>query len=491
MKRLTALLLALLLAGSVLPASAATLLEKVSGQTKDQGFRGTIVFEASGEATGALSSDAWAWLKAAAPRVTLEGTHSYADKSDGQAVISLLIDGQTAGKTALLYNSSLMGVSSDFLAGYGSAWYTAARDWNLSLLLQGLTQQGNEWPPVWRLLAAAEAADDAWKEEAAQYFVLFETKLGSWLNSYAAVSSVTEGNSALTQLLWQIPAEDVKAEIKALLADFYANDALLAHLRKIAAPQEAASYLQPGMQRIFSDWIDKTALEGEIEITRRYNAAGSAVLDEIRLPFAASQRLTSLTITVTPEGQGSAWRFRGEMQSGESFDIACVPEKESICSGSVALTLPAKDGGEEKTIAFDYNATWDGGKEEYSLATDRFLQTMEGTLVIKPLESGLPSQSLALKAEFSSASSARASTHLDAVLTWRDLEGDAAVTATLAGRTAAPTAVEKLSDQKNQTRLDRMPGSGFAALTEEWAQHAAAWIQDAAELLLPRELPEN
>ena len=28
-------------------------------------------------------------------------------------------------------------------------------------------------------------------------------------------------------------------------------------------------------------------------------------------------------------------------------------------------------------------------------------------------------------------------------------------------------------------------------LTEEWAQHAAAWIRDTAELLLPRELPET
>lgn len=491
MKRLTALLLALLLAGSDLPASAATLLEKFTGQFADQGFKGTVALEATGENTDALGSDAWAWLKAAAPRVTVEAAHSFADKSDGQMSLNVLIDGQPAGRTTLLYNSALMGVSSDFLAGYGEAWYTAARDWNVINLLQGLAHQGSEWPPIWHLLTAAEGAEEAWLQEASQHLVLFETKLGAWLNTYAAVSSVTEGEAAYTQLQWRIPAQDVKAEIKALLADFYANEALLALLRQIATPQEAASYLQPGMQPVFAEWIDRAALEGEIAITRHYNAAGGAVLDEIALPFAQSQRLSSLTITVTPEGEGSAWRFRGALRGGETFDVTCVPGNEEIYAGSVALTLPGKDGGEGKSVAFDYNFTWDGGKEEYSLATDRFLQTMEGTLVIKPRESGLPSQSLALKADFSSASSARSSTHLDAVLTWRDLEGDAALTATLTGRTAAPTAVEKLSDQPRQTRVDQLPGSGLAALAQEWAQHLSAWIRDAAEQLLPKEMPET
>ena len=490
MKRLIALLLALTLLMSVAPAMAATLLEKFEGQTTEQGFKGTVTFTASGGKTALFGADAWAWVLSAAPRVTLEATHSLMDRVDGQAALNVLIDGKSAGKTSLLYNEALMGVSSDLLAGYDAAWYAAPRDWNLSLLLQGLTQQGSAWPPVWRLIAAVESAPDAWKEKAAQHLVPYETKLGTWLNTYAAVSTVTEENAAYTQLQWVIPAEDVKTGTKALMKDFYADTALLALLGEVATAQEAACYLQPGMGPILSAWVDKIALTGEIEITRRYSAAGDTVLDQVKLPFSESQSLSDLVITVTPEGEGRLWTFKAAARDGAAYSLSCLAaEKENIYSGAVEVTLPAGDDGKKQTVAFDFNGTWDGGKEEYSLTTDRFEQTMEGSLVIKPRSLDVPSQSLTLKAAFSSASSPRASTRLEAELTWRDLDGDAVLTAALSGRTAAPTEVEKLADKANVQRLDQLPGSGFDALLQEWGAHFSAWLQDAAEQLLPAQLP--
>lgn len=492
MKRLIALTLTLLLALSALPASAATLMEKFVGQLTEQGFKGTVAFTASGEKTALMSADAWAWLRSAAPRVTLETTHSLMDRADGQAAVNLLVDGQTAGRTALLYNEDLMGVSSDLLAGYGEKWYAAGREWNLSLLLQGLTQQGSAWPPVWRLLFAVESAPDAWKEQAQQHLVSFQTKLGAWLNGYAAVSSVTEEGSAFTQLRWVIPAADVKAEIKALMKDFYGNPALLSLLGQVATPQEAACYLQPGMEQILAAWVEKAAVEGNVEITRRYTAAGDTALDQIILPFAESQSLTGLTITVTPDGDGRQWNFQAADREGREFSLTCLAAQDQIYSGAVELILPAQEnGGAPRKIAFDFNATWDGGKEEYSLTADRFEQTMEGSLVIKPRNSEVPNQSVTLKAVFSSASSARASTRLEAEATWRDLDGDAMVTAALSGRTAAPTEVEKLLDQKDILWLDQTPGSEYAALAQEWKARAFAWLQDLAEQLLPTQLPAD
>ncbi len=491
MRRFAALLLSLALLLSVSSASAATLMEKFTGQFTEQGFKSTITLTASGDTTAAVSADTWAWLTSAAPRTTVELTHSFADKSDGQAVINLLIDGQPAGKTSLLYNAKLMGLSSDLLTVYGATWYTAARDWDLSSLFQGLIQQGGAWPPVWRLLAAVEGAPDAWKEEAAQHLVSFQTKLGTWLNGYAAASTVSDRNGSYTQLRWVIPAKDLKAETKLMLSDFYANSALLALLGKIFTPQEAACYLQPGMRPILEAWVDRTELAGEVEITRRYNSAGQAVLDQIKLPFAKQQLLTDLTVTLTPDKAGQNWRFQGTTRNGAAFDITCLAAGDQIYSGGVEMVLPASDGGQEKTVAFDYNFTWDGGKEEYSLSTDRFEQTMAGTLVIKPRDGKQPSQSLSLKAAFSSASSARSSTRLEAELTWRDLDGGAAVTAALSGRTAAPTAVEKLADQKKTVRLDRLADGGFEPLIQQWKQRFGVWLQETAEQLLPAALPEN
>ena len=127
MKRLIALLTALLVLLCTVPAMAATktLEEKFQGQLLEQGFKGTVTFAASGSGTKAIGNDLWAWLVNAAPRLTLEANHSFANRADGQAELNVLIDGKAEGRTTLLYNGTLTAVSSDFLGGHESAWYTA------------------------------------------------------------------------------------------------------------------------------------------------------------------------------------------------------------------------------------------------------------------------------------------------------------------------------------------------------------------------------
>lgn len=486
MKRLTALLAALMLLAAALPASAATLMDKFTGQLLAQGFKGTVTFSAAGAETAAMSGDDWAWLSAALPRLTIEATHSFvADgkAGDGQAALNVLVDGAAAARTALLYDATLMGLSSDFLTGYGDAWYAAARDWNPMQLLQS-----SEWPPVWHLLQSTQGQSAEWQDQVSQHLVSFQTKLGAWLNGYAAASTGSGEDGAYTQLQWIIPAEDVKKEINALLAEFYGNEALLTLLRQAATPQEAACYLQSGMAPIFAGWVDRLALAGEIRITRRYSAAGSPILDEISLPFTDGQALKRLTVSLIPGEGGDTWRIQGETKEGAAFDVSCLDGGEQIYAGTAEVTLPGQDG-KAQHIAFDYNLSWDGGKEIYSLTTDRFEQTIRGTLVIKPHEEGKPTQSLTLKAALSSASAQRSSTHLNAELTWRDLDGDASVTAVLAGRTAAPTPVDKLHEQQNIQRLDQLPPDGLEPLLAEWGAHFSAWLTDAAALLLPTALP--
>ena len=46
-----------------------------------------------------------------------------------------------------------------------------------------------------------------------------------------------------------------------------------------------------------------------------------------------------------------------------------------------------------------------------------------------------------------------------------------------------------LADKANVQRLDQLPGSSFDALLQEWGAHFSAWLQDAAEQLLPAQLP--
>jgi len=504
MKRLTALLLTAALLLLTVSASAAPLTEKFSGQVKSQGFKGTVTFSVSGAETAAFTADEWAWLTSALPRLQIEMRHSFSGRrvqtganenetelrGDGQADLNVLLDEEPLGRTMLLYSDDLAGLSSDFLSGYGEEWYTFARGWNPAQLLVSAAQ-GNDWPPVWHLLQTAGEQPAEWQDQVNQHLVSFQTKLGAWLNAYAAATAASDENGAYTQLQWIIPAEDVKQETKTLLSDFFGNDGLLALLRQIATPQEAACYLQSGMAPIFMNWVDRLSLAGQIEITRRYGTAGEALLDEIRLPFAKGMPLSSLVISVTPGDGGDTWAFRGEREDGASFFVSCLPGAEQIYSGTVEISLPAADGKDAKQIAFDYNLSWDGGKEVYSLSADRFEQAVQATLVLKPHEGGKPAQSLTLKAMMSSASAIRTPVYLNAELTWRDLDGDAAVTATLTSRTASPADVDKLANQKQTVRLDQLQGSDLQALLNEWRQRASAWLTNAAELLLPKSLPER
>ena len=118
MKRMIALLLALLLAIGCVAAGAEdyTLAQKLYRQTTESAFRGTVTFQVDGVREGAE----WALLKMLAPKLTLEAEHSYY-RGEGQATLRLLMDGQDAGTTSLIYNDELMGLRSGLLSD-ADAW---------------------------------------------------------------------------------------------------------------------------------------------------------------------------------------------------------------------------------------------------------------------------------------------------------------------------------------------------------------------------------
>lgn len=495
MKRFTALLLALLLTLCTVPALAADypIEEKFYRQMVESAFEGTVTFSASGAQTTAMDAATWLMIRSLAPRLTLEADHSLT-RGEGQATMRLKLDGQSAGETKLLYNNTLMGLSSDLLAGTGT-YYTAARDWDISQLLQAVVQGDNAWPPLWRLLLAVATAPEEWQLRAQPFLTPYETKLGVWINGYAVFTTGIQNQVGYTQLQCSVPAQAIKAEMKQLLVDFYADTELLTLLREVATPQEAAAYLQSGMQSTFFSLLDALALDGTVEIIRRYDAQGNPLLDSITLPFADTQALRMLTIAVSPEAAGQRWSLTGQTREGASFDLSCVSGEEMTYSGSVSLLLPetaedssfvVSDTAARRAIAFDYNLSWDPGEETYTLATARFERAIRGTLVIKPKDGwDMPDQSLMLEANFSSGSSQRSATRLDATLTWQDLDGDASITASLSGRTAAPFAIDSLASVTGAMRLDLMADASRAAVIARWRETVSAWFQGLTARLVP------
>ena len=486
MKRLTACAMAaLLILLAAVPALAETytLEEKFYMQAFEQSaYRGTVTFAVSGNGTALMDSAQWALLRNLAPRLSLSLEHTTTrERDEGQATVSLLLDGKDNIKTTLLYDEKLYGVSSTLLGGE-NAYFTVARDWDLSNLAQSLIQQNSAWPPVWRMILAALNAPEAWKERAKPRLSLYETKLGLWMNSYASFSTGRENNVAYSELSCTIPAQAVKAEIKQLLLDLYNDAELLSMLREIVTAQEAAAYLQPvGMNNLFA-MLDQLKLEEDVQIVRRYDATGNALLDSMTLPFAGTSPLHRITVSVGTEETGKNWRFQGEMSTGAEFDVSCLLGEDHIYTGAVTVLLPeeeqngfvVKDSDARRTVAFDYSLIWEPGEDQYNLSRDQFSRAIKASLLIRPREgSTLPEQSVVLDASLLSGSSQRSATQLNGTLTWRDMESDASITATLSSRTVSPFAYNTPSSLNGAVRLDLLTQESRSGLMQSWLTRAA------------------
>ncbi len=489
MKRGIALVLAALLTLAAASALAEdyTLAEKFYQQAvKESAYRGTVTLSVSGAGTAAIGAAEWAGLKSLAPRLSLSIEHATTPyKDEGQATLTLTLDGGVSSKLTYLYDEQLMAFSGTMLGG-DTAYYSAARGWNMTELLEGFLSDDHTWPPVWQMILAVENAPEEWKARAAGRIGVYETKLGLWMNGYAKFSTGREGSVMYSQLACSIPAQAVKAEIKQLMVDFYNDAELLTLLREVVSAREAAAYLQPSMMNALFTMLDGLELNGSVEVVRRYDAAGNALLDRVSLPFGGGL-LSALTISCAYQEAGRNWQFAGSLNNGAEFDVSCLMTEETIFTGSVRLVTPEEENAgfvvsdtARNTIAFDYNLNWEPGVDVYTLATDRFSREISGSLLIKPREGNLPEQSLTLEMNMSSGSSKRSATQLNGTLTWRDLNSGASISAILTSRTAAPFAYTTPSALTGAMRLDLLSADTLAAVVRTWTLRAQNYFASLA-----------
>ena len=484
MKRIIALMLALLIVLPLLPALAEddyTLVDKFYKQAiESSAYRGTVAFTATGEETGAFSEELWAAIRALAPRLTLTLEHTTAPKKpEGQATVTIAVSGEASYKTAFLYDEKLVGVTSDFLSP--GAYYVADKNWNWGRLFSlGGQSADSQWPPVWQMMLAVLNAPEEWKARAREKLSIYETKLGIWMNGYAAVSMGREGNTTYSELSCSIPAQAMKAEMKQLLVDFYNDSELLSMLREVVTAQEAAAYLQPGVMDTLFSMLDQLAMDGTVEVARRHSASGEALLDSITFPLAKNAFFTSLTLSMSPAENGQEWRVNGGLNGGADFDARLVLGEAGVYTGSVDIALPAQEdgatfvvsdeAGPKDTYGFDFSLSWDPGQESYSLADDRSTQKMSGSLLLRPRgnKNQMPEQSVTVEATLSSSSKKNAVTQLNGSLTWRDMETDASITAALTSRTVVPFAYETPSTVTGATRMELLPQESVSLLVQQW-----------------------
>ena len=491
MKRGIALLLAalLLLTAASAVAEDNTLAYKFYQQAvKESAYRGAVTLSASGTGSAMIDPSLWEALKSLAPRLSLSIEHATTpDRDEGQATLTLSLDGKTSAKFTYLYDETLQAFSGTFLGG-DSAYYSAARSWSLTELLAGLLREDQTWPSVWQMIYAIENAPEEWKTRAESRVNVYKTKLNLWMNGYAKFTAGRDGETLYSQLACAIPAQAVKAEIKQLMVDFYNDSELLTLLREVVSAREAAAYLSPSMMNALFSMLDSLRLTGDVEVVRRYDAMGNALLDRVSLPFGESSQITFLNIACAYEDGGQNWSVAGGLNNGTEFEVSCLLTEETIYTGSVRLVLPedeeagfvVSDTAARKTIAFDDNLNWEPGEDVYTLATDRFSREIKGSLLIKPKEGNLPEQSVTLELNMSSGSSKRSATQLNGNLTWRDLDSGASVSLILTSRTAAPFAYTTPSTLTGAMRIDLLSADTLAALEQSWAQRAQSFVASLA-----------
>ncbi len=492
MKRGIALLLAALLALTAAASALAeeyTLAEKFYQQAvKESAFRGTVTLSVSGTGTRAMDASLWTALKNLAPRVSLSLEHATTPyKDEGQATMTLTLDGAPSAKLTYMYDEQLMAFGGTVLGG-DNVYYSAARDWDLNEIWEGLLSDGNAWPPIWKLILAVEKAPEEWKTRAESRIGIYKTKLSLWLSGYTQFSTGRDGDTMYSQMTCAIPAQALKAEIKSLMVDFYSDTELLTLLKEVASPREAAAYLQPSVMDTLFSVLDSLQLNGDVEVIQRYNISGSPLMIQLSMPFGEDTALSRLAVSCAYGEDGQNWRFTGGLNSGAEFDVSCLITDESIYTGRVKLILPEEDEGSFvvsdqtalNTIAFDFNLSWEPGEDVYTLSTDRFFREIKGSLLIRPLEGDLPDQSLTLEATLSSGSAKRSATQLNGSLTWRDLESGASASMILTSKTASPFAYTAPSSLTGAMRVDLLSANALNAVVQSWVQRAQTYFASLA-----------
>ena len=492
MKRWISIILALLLTLGSASAMAEndTLIEKFYQQAlKESAYRGTVTFTVIGEETSVIPKEIWEIVKILAPNLTVTLEHTtQRNKDEGEANVKLNIGGAANATFSFLYDEAFTGIFSDMLNP--DAVYTASRGWSWTRLFTASSQDGEGWPPLWQMLLNVLNASESWKKRAEPLLEDYETEIAVWIQTFASVSMGMNAGKTYSELSCKIPAQEVKEEIKTLLKMFYQDQQLLDLLKEVATAQEAAAYLQPSAMNTLITLVDGISMEGNVEIARRHDSSGIALLDSISFPFSQDALFTRLAFSVSPSEGGQEWRVTGAMKNGAEFDISCEQTASGSFIGSVALLVPVTEEGasfvvsdgtpELKPIGFDYSLNWDMGEETYSLADDESTQTMRGSLMIRPREgTDLPMQIFSLNAELSSSSAKTKPTYLNGNISWMDMESGAAITAALSSRTVSPFDYDVVSQAENAVRMDEMSSDDRASLLTEWIARVTQFFTSA------------
>ncbi len=300
-----------------------TLLEKFINQAEKNGIAANMRFRVEGDGD---------WAKLLAPmsdvtwliRTTVEpgdGTRSqYSlsasvnDETCAETVVTRMGDTMYLSSTALMNTVYSMPFRGDLLTSLTSAergtnptFYSGL----LRMLAVGESNRQEKWEPALKSVSQA---------------------LELWLDSYSQTPQIEQtGSESLLVVGYAVPAADLKAEMKELLALAFSEEDLMKMLYTMMEGEQGSIYLSEGYLWYYQRLLDQLPLEGNIIIQRKTTTMGAERGLYLQLPLMPnSWGFTSLTMEKNLDVQ--TWTLQGEGRV-----ITLVIDQYSDQNGSITV----------------------------------------------------------------------------------------------------------------------------------------------------------
>ncbi len=361
-----------------------------------------------------------------------------------------------------------------------------------SFFLQMMGDNTSQWPGVERVLYAIYTADNEWRTAAEALAAPYMNDLSAWMQKYTDIKTVTaaDGTVSTTTTLTIAPAE-VKAQAKALLTRFFADQQLLTLMKEKMPTREANVFLNPAMQDSMLKALDALPLEDNVVITRAFGKDGTLVLDDVLLPMAGANGLKQAhyvmsvqedaaekTQVVLDKADGAVWEI--------TFTKADPPAP--TYAGRIALTPKAPAEGAPAAEAdtpkvFDFTLTYTLGDTIYARLNDRYTAQHTALLTITP--EGKPTHTLQGEMTMDSGNNRSSATNIKGTIVWTVQGSDSKLTANVTGGSTAPWAIPQVN-AVNAVRLDSLTPEELKAEKDSALQQIQAAFAQMMVSLLPQ-----
>lgn len=277
MKKFLCLMMCLVLVLTTATAFAAveySLLEKWQRQVDfGNGVKGTLNVAVSGEAE-------WAKLLAPLSGMPLQIRAIHADDNFQYRIYAE--DGEEMlGLTQLYGNDEAIYLKSDLLPDTLLTLATGG-DWMDRVMSKG--ENPSLHSAAMNILSIPQTS---WESKWLPALSAYEAAIELWLENYASAPSVkrSEDGSATVLVRYDIPADAVKAQIKALWGNVLQDAILLPLLRTQMNEEQQAAYLNEHLKYHYDKVIDDLALNGNVVLEREMTAKGDAVRTDMTFPL--------------------------------------------------------------------------------------------------------------------------------------------------------------------------------------------------------------